>query len=194
MPDEATRRSTLTPSESTSRIIARRPTASCSTTLAVENPSALSARASSSASESPETATAKSISRVNRGSHRTETARPPTRQPWRPWRRTAASTEAADWSRLTGVESDPGHPSVVQRSMPEPWPRSHVEPRWGAPFGTAGASFPGPRGTSHRLPRAGTSCPNSTRGLSARIEKNRPGGRFLERTTGFEPATLTLAR
>ena len=56
----------------------RRSTASCSMTVPTRHPSPANLRTNASAAASSVTATARSTSRVNRGSARTDTAKPPT--------------------------------------------------------------------------------------------------------------------
>ena len=83
MPDEAKRKSTTTPAAVcpgvSIRTVASRLVASCSIAAAsTRYPRACSDRTSASASRSSATPTATSASRVNRGSTREDTARPPT--------------------------------------------------------------------------------------------------------------------
>jgi len=105
MPDEANRRSTtgrFGSADSERRTVAIRSVASCSRTAVSRYPRCRSSRMSPSASASLVTATARSASRVKRGSVRTDTASPPTSaNAWRAWVRSATMRRRTASSVIT---------------------------------------------------------------------------------------------
>jgi hypothetical protein len=127
MPDEAKSRSMTGPAGSWYRVslaVARRPTASCSTIASISYPAPRRVRMSASASVSPETATAISASRVNRGSVRADTASPPTSaKEWPVWARSAQIWRSAVSREVTRVArlhplDDPGSRPIQLRVAP----------------------------------------------------------------------------
>jgi hypothetical protein len=111
---------------------------SCSTDARTRYRSASSNRTSPSPSESSSTITAASISRVNRGSARAETANPPTSAQRRPCRsRSAAIRRMAAsrmFTRICGTAARqrhrqvlPASPSATHGAVPRSDPRSHQD-------------------------------------------------------------------